>query len=88
MQAPDYTHWHGDYELARNWYGEYVSELREVIGAGERSNPEARRLAAEPGDLRSRVLNDDNRKWSTGKEDPAAKAGRERRQEEFLKRYK
>jgi hypothetical protein len=88
MQAPDYTQWHGNYELARNWYGEYVPELREVIEAGKHGNAEARRLATELEDLLSRVLNDDNHKWSIGKEDPAVKVDRERRQEEFLKRYK
>ena len=31
MQAPDYTQWHGNYDLARNFYGEYVPELRELI---------------------------------------------------------
>jgi hypothetical protein len=88
MQAPDYTQWHGNYELARNWYGEYVPELREVIETGKSGNPEARRLAAELDHLLSRVLNDDNHRWSIGKEDPAVKADRQRRQEEFRKRYK
>lgn len=89
MMAPDYTQWHGNYDLARNWYGQYVPELKEVIEMGKNSNkPEAVKLAADLESLLSEVMNDDNHKWSIGKEDPAAKADRDKRTTEFQKRYK
>ncbi len=31
MMAPDYTHWHGTFEVADRWYNEFVPELREII---------------------------------------------------------
>lgn len=89
MQAPDYTQWHGNYDLARNWYGEYVPELKEVIAMGkESSNPEAVKLAGELEKMLTEVQNDANHNWSIGKEDPAAKAERLKRQKEFQEKYK
>ncbi len=89
MQAPDYTQWHGNYDLARNWYGEYVPELEEVIEMGKHStNPTANELAIELEKMLNEVMNDENHKWSIGKEDPVAKAERMKRQEEFTLRYK
>jgi hypothetical protein len=89
MQAPDYTQWHGNYDLARNWYGEYVPELREVVEMGKHSgNRKAEKLAGELEEILTEVMNDENHKWSIGKEDPKARAERERRSKEFLERYK
>jgi hypothetical protein len=91
MMAPDYTQWHGNYELARNWYGEYVPELKEVIEQGKRhNNPEAQKLAGELEQMLNEVLSDSDlgHAWSVGKEDPKAKEERVKRIQEFNKRYK
>jgi len=89
MQAPDYTQWHGNYDLARNWYGEYVPELREVIELGKSSgNQAADKLAGELEALLEEIVHSDNHKWSVGKEDPAAKAARQKRSKAFKARYK
>ncbi len=89
MQAPDYTQWHGNYDLAKNWYGKYVPELKEVIEMGKHSDKsEARKLAGELEELLTDILNDDNHKWSIGKEDTAAKGERTERQKEFKDKYK
>jgi hypothetical protein len=88
MQAPDYTQWHGNYDLARNWYGEYVPELQEVIEMGMHKGGKAEKLAGELDEMLTKVMNDDNHKWSIGKEDPKAKADRKKRSKEFQKRYK
>jgi hypothetical protein len=88
MQAPDYVQWHGNYDLARNFYGEYVPEIREIIEAGKEKGGKARRLAKELEDMLAKVINSENHKWSIGKEDPTARAERERRRKEFLERYK
>lgn len=87
MMAPDYTQWHGNYELARNWYGEYIPELREVIEMGKQSNEEAKKAAAELEALLTETLNDDNHKWSIGQEDPEKRKNREKRVKEFQDRY-
>ncbi len=88
MQGPDYTQWHGNYILARNWYGSYVPEIKEVIEMGKHSNRKAKKLAGELEELLDEVMNSDNHKWAIGKEDPADKAERARRRKEFLERYK
>jgi hypothetical protein len=88
MQAPDYTQWHGNYELARNFYGEYVPELREVIEEGKDGDARAKKLAAELDELLTATLNSENHRWSIGKEDEEVKASRKKRQEEFKERYK
>ena len=33
MNAPDYTHWHGMYEVADRFYNEYIPEVREITKA-------------------------------------------------------
>jgi hydroxylamine dehydrogenase len=89
MMAPDYTQWHGNYELAKYFYGDYIPELRGVIEKGKTSNnPKAQKLSAELDAMLTEVLNSPDHKWSIGKEDPAVKAEREKRKEEFDQRYK
>jgi len=31
MMAPDYTHWHGTFEVAQRWYREFIPEVRTLI---------------------------------------------------------
>ena len=31
MMGPDYSHWHGTYEVAERWYQELVPEIRELL---------------------------------------------------------
>jgi hypothetical protein len=89
MQGPDYTHWHGTYDLAKHFYGKYVPELREVIEMGEHSeSAEAQKLAAQLASTLEEVLESPDHQWSIGREDPEEKARREKRQKEFLERYK
>jgi len=86
MQAPDYTHWHGTYELARNFYTEFIPEL-EAIARDHAEGP----AAAEAKALRERinqVLASDDHRWYRGRLTPEERAQRERRREEFLERYK
>ncbi len=33
MMAPDYTHWHGIYEVAKHWYTKFIPELQEIADA-------------------------------------------------------
>ena len=33
MMAPDYAHWHGMYEVAENFYHQFLPELRQLAAA-------------------------------------------------------
>ncbi len=45
MMAPDYTHWHGMYEVAERFYVHFVPEVREILdharNAGKRAEADA-----------------------------------------------
>ena len=89
MMGPDYTHWHGTYEVARNFYTEFIPELFELVEHGEASNDPALKEAAEH--LKKgieEVLNDPNHQWFLGKMSDKEKKAREERAKEFQERYK
>ena len=51
MHAPDYTHWHGMYEVGRNFYHEFlpeVQELAEHAGKGEEYKKYIKELLEKP----------------------------------------
>jgi hydroxylamine dehydrogenase len=85
MQGPDYTHWHGTYDLAKNFYGELVPELERLVDEGMKNGKqkEAQALQAKI----DAVLNSDDHKWYLGKMDPEEKARRQKAAEEFKARY-
>ena len=85
MQAPDYTHWHGTYDLAKHWMTKFVPEIKGIIHEYKEMAPEEVKALQEKLD---EVNNSDNWKWSINKEDPALKKARQERQEEFRARYK
>ncbi len=50
MFAPDYTHWHGMYEIARNFYHEFLPEVQELAdhaGKGEKYRKHIKELLAK-----------------------------------------
>ncbi len=88
MMAPDYTHWHGLYEVAKHWYSKFIPELRELVEVSSRSGDPARveggrRLAAALDSLLARP----EHAWFTGRVSREEAAERKRAQEEFRKRY-
>ncbi len=84
MQAPDYTHWHGTYDLAKHWMTKFVPEIKDIIHEYKSSAPkEVKALEAVLKD----VQNSDDWKWSINKEDASVKKARQKRQEEFRSRY-
>jgi hypothetical protein len=88
MMAPDYTHWHGTYEVAKHFYGKYIPELHEVIEEGMHSkNKEANTLAKKLEELLKKIQSNDDHKWSLGQESAADKAARKKRQKEFNSTY-
>ncbi|MDH4019844.1 MAG: multiheme c-type cytochrome [Xanthomonadales bacterium] len=85
MQGPDYTHWHGTYDLAKHFYTKMVPELEHLIAEGMENGKvaEAEALQAKLDE----VLNSDNHKWYLDKLDPAEKAKRQKAAAEFKARY-
>lgn len=85
MQGPDYTHWHGTYDLAKHFYTKMVPELEHLIEKGMNGGQEeaAQALAAKL----DAVLNSDDHKWYLDKLDPAEKAKRKKAADEFKARY-
>ena len=86
MMGPDITHWHGTYEIARNWYTEFIPELRHLISANK-TGPKAE--AGKKLEKRlNEILNNDDHRWFLGKMSAQEKARRKGRMEKFKKRYK
>ncbi len=88
MMAPDYTHWHGLYEVAKAWYTKFIPELREIAGANLDS-PDAGRAAAARK-LQAAIeanLARPEHAWFAGKMSQEEMEKRKAAQEEFQKRY-
>ncbi len=88
MMGPDYTHWHGTYEVAKHFYSKYVPELQELVEHNNDSKDPAKKEAAEKlGKLLDETLNNSNHNWYLNKMDPAEKAKRDAERLDFQKRY-
>jgi hypothetical protein len=89
MMGPDYTHWHGTYDVAKTFYTHYVPALKELIKEAHESGDAKRITAAEALQIKlDEVLNSDDHKWHLGKMDPEEAARRKQAAEEFKARYK
>jgi len=88
MMGPDYTHWHGTYEIAKHFYTEYIPELQELAMHNLHSEDAEKKSAAEALDaLITQTLEHKNHRWFLNKLDPEEKARRDASREEFQKRY-
>jgi hypothetical protein len=88
MQGPDYTHWHGTYDLAKHFYTKMVPELEHLIEQGKTSGDADKVKAAAALQTKlDEVLNTDDHKWYLDKMDPDDKARRKQAAEEFKARY-
>lgn len=88
MMGPDYTHWHGMYEVAKHFYSEYVPELEELVAKESDSKDPARVKAAAA--LKAKldlVLESADHRWYLGLMSPEEKDRRAKAAEEFRKRY-
>ncbi len=88
MMGPDYTHWHGTYEVAKHFYTKYVPELQELAREAKDSK-DARKAeaAAALAKKLDEVLGSENHRWYINKMDPAEAERRKQQLEEFKKRY-
>ena len=88
MMASDYTHWHGTYEVAKNFYMDFIPACYELAEQAKHSGDPARVAAAEALEKKlEEVLNSDDHKWYLGKVSPEEAAQRKARQDEFKSRY-
>ncbi len=88
MMGPDYTHWHGTYEVAKHFYVKFVPELEKLVREGKQSGDPAKAAAAEAlEDKLHEVLTSKNHRWYLNQSDPEEQERRERAREEFKKRY-
>ena len=88
MMSPDYTHWHGMYEVARRFYEEFVPQLEELIAENLESSDPAKATAAQVLQRKlDDVLHSDAHKWYIGEMDPQEAARRKEAVEEFKQRY-
>ncbi len=88
MMGPDYTHWHGTYEIAKHFYIKMIPELRELIERGRHSNDATKVAAADVLEAKlNEVLSSTDHRWYLNQSDPAELEERQRRQAEFKSRY-
>ncbi len=89
MMGPDYTHWHGTYDLAKNFYSEMIPELEELVEKGMHSKDDGKKKAATALQAKiDEVLNHEDHRWYLNKLDPSKAAARKKAAEEFRNRYK
>jgi hypothetical protein len=88
MMGPDYTHWHGTYEVAKHFYSKMIPELETLIDRGRASSDVVKKEAAEKLSKRiDELLASDNHRWYLNQMDEAELKERQERQSEFQKRY-
>ncbi len=87
MMGPDYTQWHGMYEIAERFYHEFIPELKELIEHNKKQGGLKATHALKVEEEMHRVLNSDHHKWILGKMDEKEKIARKKASAEFKKRY-
>jgi hydroxylamine dehydrogenase len=87
MQAPDYTHWHGLYEVAKAFYTEFIPEAQEAVASGIAAGGARAEAAKQVGKLIEATLASDDHRWFLGQMSAEEKARRAGQREEFTKRY-
>ena len=86
MFAPDYTQWHGFYEVAERFYMEFIPHIKEILE--HHKNAGTHLDAVEEVELMIvKTFEMDEHKWFTGNDPADVKASRLKAQEEFKKRY-
>jgi hypothetical protein len=87
MFAPDYTQWHGFFEVADNFYQKFLPQVMELVHEAEAQGGDRAVAAAEVKKLIEQALDMDGHRWFTGNEPEAVKKARLEAIEEFRKRY-
>ena len=67
MMAPDYTHWHGTYDLAKHWYTKFVPQLEDLIAKGNKAGGDKAKAADALQKKLDEILSNEDHKWYLGK---------------------
>jgi hydroxylamine dehydrogenase len=87
MFAPDYTQWHGMYEVAERFYMEFIPQVGEAVKRGRAAGGAKAAAAVEVEKMVIATLDKPEHAWFQGKEPAEVKAARKKAAEEFRKRY-
>ncbi len=88
MMAPDYTHWHGTYDLAKHFYTKMIPELEHLVANGAASGDAKKKTAAKALQAKiDEVLNSSNHMWYLDKLTDKQKAVRKAAVEDAKKKY-
>jgi len=64
MMGPDYTHWHGTYEVAKHFYSKFIPKLQKLAKENKNSKDPKKVKAAKELDAKIKaVLKTENHKW-------------------------
>lgn len=87
MMGPDYTQWHGMFEVSNTFYQKFIPQLKEIIA----KNRAAGGWRAENADYvaarMNAILNSPMHRWYLGKMPESEKKARKKHRQEFKKRY-
>ena len=87
MMAPDITHWHGIYEVAKHYYNKFLPELEKLVKNGKKGNAKQQKAAKKLEAQIKKMLNSDNHKWYINKMSAKQKAIRKAAVEDAKKMY-
>jgi hypothetical protein len=87
MMGPDYTQWHGMFEVSQRFYTEFIPELKELIKESKEKGGDFKSGANEVEAKMNEILASDMHRWSTGNMPKAEKDARKKESDEFKKRY-
>ena len=85
MMAPDYTQWHGNYEVAERFYVEFIPQLKELIAEGRAHGKGA--AASQVEAEMNAVMNSEMHQWFSGKMSPEEREKRKEAAAKFRERY-
>ena len=74
MMGPDYTHWHGMFEVAERFYQKFIPEAREVVKRAAESGKA--KEAAAVGAVIDEIMNRPEHRWKASGGEARADAGR------------
>ncbi len=85
MMGPDYTQWHGLYEVAERFYMEFIPELKELVEEGKKHGNAAGASRVEK-EIEV-IMNSEMHKWYSGQMSPEEAAKRKEAAKKFRERY-
>ncbi|NOY88668.1 MAG: hydroxylamine oxidoreductase [FCB group bacterium] len=87
MFAPDYTQWHGFFEVADRFYMKFIPQITEITERAKAEGGSKAKAAEEIDKMVSDILEMNDHKWFTGNESPEVKKARLKALKEFKNRY-